>query len=357
MVRQKENSITATRITCALLFIIFTFTYLYSYQADVLAMAQHVLSEGKTHYNATVGALLITSVLYLLQVAVMAVSRLVSRSHALTYFPSLLILAVLTDISPDIDHGFTFGHWLWLCPLLLLLWACAVWVARQIQPYEPDSFSYGLFSRTVWINVLTMTVMMTLVGLTGSSNNVFHYRMTAERCIAGKDYEGALNAGSKSLETDSSLTMLRIYALAAQGKLPERLFEYPLVGESEAMRPNGTSVKMMLHNDQQLKLVVRTTPDYRMCGHLLDRNLEAFACELVKRYDMRRLPKHYREAMTLYCHTRSTPIVVYSDPATEADYNEYKEMEKKYTNPHERQTALRDAFGKTYWYYYDYPAI
>ena len=66
MVRQKENSITATRITCALLFIIFTFTYLYSYQADVLAMAQHVLSEGKTHYNATVGALLITSVLYLL---------------------------------------------------------------------------------------------------------------------------------------------------------------------------------------------------------------------------------------------------------------------------------------------------
>ena len=114
---------------------------------------------------------------------------------------------------------------------------------------------------------------------------------------------------------------------------------------------------MMLHNDQQLKLVVRTTPDYRMCGHLLDRNLEAFACELVKRYDMRRLPKHYREAMTLYCHTRSTPIVVYSDPATEADYNEYKEMEKKYTNPHERQTALRDAFGKTYWYYYDYPAI
>lgn len=355
MVRQKENGITATRITCALLFIIFTFTYLYSYQADVLAMAQHVLSEGKTHYNATVGALLITFVLYLLHVAVMAVSGLVSRSHALTYFPSLLLLTVLTDVSPDIDHGFTFGHWLWFCPLLLALWACAVWVARKIQPYEPGPFSHGLFSRNVWINAVTMTVMMVLVGLGANSNDVFHYRMTAERCIAEKDYEGALSVGSKSLATDSSLTMLRIYALAAQGKLPERLFEYSLMGGSAAMRPNGSSVKMMFHEDKQLRLVRRTTPDYRMCGNLLDRNLEAFARELVIRYDLRRLPKHYREAMTLYCHTRSNPIVVYSDPATEADYNDYKEMEKRYTNPQERQTALRDAFGKTYWYYYDYP--
>lgn len=355
MVKQQINSITAIRISCAVLFLTFTFIYLYSYQADVLAMAQHVLSEGKTHYNATVGALLITSVLYLLHVAVMAVTRLVSRSHALTYFPSLLLLAVLTDVSPDIDRGFTSGHWLWLCPLLLVLWTGAVWVARQIQPYESDSFSYGLFSRTVWINVVTMTVMMTIVGLVGTSNDVFHYRMTAERRISGKDYEGALRVGSKSPATDSSLTMLRIYALAAQGKLPERLFEYPLVGGSAAMRPNGTTVKMMLHDDTQLRLVRRTTPDYRMCGYLLDRNLEAFARELVIRYDLRRLPKHYREAMTLYCHTRSNPIAVYNDPATGADYHDYREMEKKYSNPQERQTALRDAFGKTYWYYFDYP--
>ena len=29
-------------------------------------------------------------------------------------------------------------------------------------------------------------------------------------------------------------------------------------------------------------------------------------------------------------------------------------MEAKYANPVERQSALRDTYGNTYWYYYQY---
>ena len=84
------------RVICAVVFCVFTFSFLYFYQADVLAMTQHVLSGGVSSYNRTVGVLLITLVLYLLQLLVYAISGLYKRAHALTYFPSLLALTVLT---------------------------------------------------------------------------------------------------------------------------------------------------------------------------------------------------------------------------------------------------------------------
>ena len=37
------------RTLCAVLFITFTFTYLYFYQADVMMATQHLLSGGQTH--------------------------------------------------------------------------------------------------------------------------------------------------------------------------------------------------------------------------------------------------------------------------------------------------------------------
>src|SRR5574344_134316 len=111
-----KNSAVVMKIFCAIIFIVFTYVYLYNYQAELLAMAQHVLSNGQTVYNRQVGAILITAVLFLLQVGVFAITQLKKRSHALTYFPSLLVLAVITDISPRIDEGFSFGAWLWIFP-------------------------------------------------------------------------------------------------------------------------------------------------------------------------------------------------------------------------------------------------
>ena len=68
----------------------------------VLAVAQHVFSGGLTNYSYTLAPLLITLVLYLLQVGVYAVTRVKRRFHGLTYFPSFLILTMIT-ISPLIS--------------------------------------------------------------------------------------------------------------------------------------------------------------------------------------------------------------------------------------------------------------
>ena len=342
------------RITIALLFGLFTFFYLYNYQADLLAMAQHVLSGGKTTYDAFIGALLITLTLYLLQVVVMGFLKLKSRSHALTYFPSLLVLTILTDVSPEMDKGFSFGAWLWVFPLLIAVWGVVVYVAKEVLPYEPENASHGFFSRMAWINVLTMSVMFFLVGTFTNSDEVFHYRMKVEKCLTERKYDEALRVGYKSQATDSSLTMLRIYALAATNVLPERLFEYPLVGGADAMKPNGTTVKMLLHTDTRLRYVRKSARDYKLCALLLNRNLDVFAKEVVRLYGTQNLPKHYSEALALYKHLRANPVIVYQDNVLDTNYKDYQEMKKKFNNPIECRNNLRDSYGKTYWYYYDY---
>ena len=100
------------RFIIAIVFILFTYLYLDCFQGDVLAVAQYVLSEGKTTYSYVLAPVLLTLVLFLLQVGVCTLTQVKRRFHALTYFPSMLMLTVLTDIPVDFDkhHGLGAYH-------------------------------------------------------------------------------------------------------------------------------------------------------------------------------------------------------------------------------------------------------
>ena len=98
---------------CAIVFLTFSFLWLYFFQADVLAVAQHVLSHGKTHYNGLLGAVLITLVLWTLQVVVAVLLKLSKRCYAFTFLPSMLMLGLLSDIDTDIDRHISLGAWWW----------------------------------------------------------------------------------------------------------------------------------------------------------------------------------------------------------------------------------------------------
>ena len=87
----KDGTGIIMRLVCAIFFILFTTLYLNKYQPDILAVTQHVLSHGATHYNNVVGTILITLTLWLIQVAIYAGTRLNHRAHALTYLPSMLL--------------------------------------------------------------------------------------------------------------------------------------------------------------------------------------------------------------------------------------------------------------------------
>ena len=122
----KKGSTTIIRVVCAALFGAFSFLWLLFFQADLLALLQHVLSNGQTSYNPKVGAILITVLLLLLAQAVSAVVKLYHRSHALCYMPSMLLLAMLSDVNPSIVEHPTWGHWIWMFPLMLLLLALII---------------------------------------------------------------------------------------------------------------------------------------------------------------------------------------------------------------------------------------
>ena len=376
----RKNGTTMIRIVCAVLFCIFTFVYLYAYQNDVLAVSQHVLSGGQTHYSRFIGAFLITLVLYLLQLGVSTIAKFSTSTHALTYFPSLLILAVLTSVDSKIDQGFSFGAWIWWLPILLVLFVLVCRLAKILRIYESSGSGSGLFSCSMWINVLTLLVLFYCVGLIGNSDKVFHYRLKVERLLSQGKYEEALLVGKKSLECDSSLTMLRAYALARQNKLPDALFQYAICGGSASLLPNGNNVKSLLFDTNEIygylgRMIVtkpippmnylktikkhhldkRPATDYLLCGFLLDKDLNSFAANIANHYDLQEeLPRHYSEAIIMYNHLHRSNPIKYENTVIEADYQDFLKLMKQISNHEEMKNRLKDIYGNTYWFYYKF---
>ena len=379
--RNKNGSTLTIYVMCAIVFVLFSLCWLYFFQSDVMAMTQHTLSGGLTHYYPVAGAIIITSLLYFLQLVVFGFTRLKKRAHALTYVPSMLILAVLTDVSQhiaadsDVDHSVP----MWVVILIFILWVVVVFFTRLLQQVENDD-DYSLFSRPMWINMLIMSLMMMGVAWIGNTNAVFHYRMHMESLLAKGEFEDALEVGKKSLESDAHLMMMRMYALARTDDMGERLFEYPISATSSEILPtNGKSRMMLCSNDsvykflgarpaeqmepeRYLQMLLRrdsvprkTIGDYLLCSYLIDKDIDHFVHEVGRFYVVNdSLPKHYREALTLYTHLRAHPLFVYRSAVTEEDFNNYRELEQQYPLLSERKGKVGEDYRGTYWYYYEY---
>ena len=375
----KNGSTITIRVMCAIVFVLFAWGWLYFFQADALAMTQHVLSDGLTHYNRLVGAIIITAVLLILQFIVNGITKLNKRFHALTYMPSMLVLAILTGISQFIDRDVSLSHFLWLVILFVIVWVCLILFVRQYQDLDKKD-QFPLFSRSMWVNMLMMTGMIICVALVSYTNAVFQYRMKMEGHLMRGEYPQALKVGEKSLESDSDLLMLRMYALARCSEMGESLFEYPITGNSSQILPTNGKTKMLLCPTDSLYKFLGARPavkmepqrylamllrrdsvntkaiaDYLLCGYLIDKQLDRFVQEISRYYSLdAHLPKHYREALTLYTHSRSNPLVVYRIPVVEEDYANYLELKKQYQDPMEQKTRVSEEYRGTYWYYFEY---
>ena len=357
MKQSVNNSTLPVRVACAVVFFIFSFCYLYFYQADVLAMGQHVKAEGQTRYEPLIGAVLITVVLYLLHLVVFAVTRLYKRFHALTYFPSLLFLLFLTHYGEHLKPGFSVGWWTVAVVLLLAAFAWVAWTLYQLQPYEPKTVETGLLSRLSLINMFTLTVMFLLVCLLANHNDVFHYRMRMESLMRNGRYAEAVEVGKRSPQTDGSLLMLRVYALAHEHQLGERLFEFPISGGRSNMRPGPDAHSLMIPELEITRFASGSVADdYRLCGYLLDKDLGSFVASVSKCYDIRspRLPKHYKEALTLYMHKSPSPTVAFHDNVLEADYEDLRRIVRETPDNMEKYNTIRETYGNTYWFYWMY---
>ena len=120
-------------VACGLLFSIFSIVYLFVLQKDVVGALHYSLSQGKTHYSPLVGAIIITVVLLVFRWGINGLMGLKGPVRTLSYFPSCLLLGVLTDVDRTIFHGGNIGDkWFWLLPLLLLIYIGVVYTLRRV---------------------------------------------------------------------------------------------------------------------------------------------------------------------------------------------------------------------------------
>lgn len=136
-------------------------------------MEQHVLSGGTTRYDRTIGAILITSVLFLLNVGVGKLTRFDGWMFVLNYIPSLLLLILLTSGDQNFDvRAFPNSIVITVSVLLLLyvLWAV---LFRLKLLFSIKTSIGGSILGSLWKSLLIMSAMFLIVCILGNTDEVF----------------------------------------------------------------------------------------------------------------------------------------------------------------------------------------
>lgn len=376
-----DGSATVVKTVCATVFLLFVAIYVFSYQEDTLALTQHILSGGATVYSRVIGGIIITIVLALLHFTTAKVMRTKPLCiYALSCFPSLYILAMLTDF--DTSHPLSPWRW-WaiLMPLACAVWWGVVYFLGELLRYRcsDNRHEEGYLARTLGCNIFILAAMMIGVGLLSNSNDITHFRLRMERLLMHGEYAKALEVGKQSDKSDANLTMLRVFALAHEGRLGDELFKYPVSGTSASIVPQLADGKMLMLSPDSVYRMLGAIPrhgqstkhylnaivksgqatkaaiEYQLCGMLIDKNLDGFVSLLMKTHKIDdSLPLHYREALILYTHRRSSPKVVYRNTVMDTDYDDMQRLEAETHSPGERRIMVYKQFAGTYWEYFDY---
>lgn len=373
---RRGNDAAIANIACAVVFCLFSIVYLF-YQADLLAMQQNVLSHGITRYNRTIGAVVITALLLIVQLAIDAFTRYGIKHPSITYIPSLMLLTMLTDISHEASASYPQTYWAWLAPLVLVVFIVAAWLSLRSRESAVSDAPRSAYT-PLWTNLLTMALMITAVCATANTSRSYHARLHMERLVANREYAEAAAMPMRAADATPETTMLRAFALSRTAEMGERLFQFPLCGGADALLPNADSTTCRLFSDVIIKahvgpitrqpmrtlqylrwlnrhhLGTSAAHDYLLCALLMDCRLDEFAQEIsrMRVSNLDTLPQHYREALTLYSHIRTNPRMVYHNAVMDADYDDMQQMQRKYTNPTERRARIGETYGKTYWHYY-----
>lgn len=378
MRKDKQSTYWFSNVICAVLFCAFTFLYLYFFQGDVMAYTQHVLSGGLTRYNPLVGAVICTSILMIATVF----TSLFTRRHmyflpSLYCLPSALMLAAVTDVRiVEWGSDSVFGSKWIACVAVFVLF---VVFYRMLKRFILPGAIMGLLPvmRNLSLNLGLLLIICSFVVWAGNTDERTHLRLHTEYLLNNNRYSEAANTGKTFQLNDEAVLTTRAYAMAKNGRIGEEFFENIMSSNSECLLPNAENplllfpadriykmlggVKMadmsvneylrLLHKRHQLKEGGR---DYLYISALLDRDLDKFVEYYSERYDSTTVvPKHYREALTLYNHLHTNPVIDYSVPEMEADYADFQALMKKNTDKTLKQNALRSTYGNTYWYYFN----
>ena len=365
-------------VASGLLFSAFSFTYLSVFQKDVMEALHYSLAQGKTVYAPWMSAVLITVVLLVLRWAVNALVGLKGPLKALSYFPSCLLLGVLTDVGHNVYHGGGISDtWGWMLPLCLVLYGVLGWLLARaarlwLNPEMPD----------IWVvnsNFMTLLMLCFMTIGIGNTNVHFHHELQVEEALRKQDYGRALQVAEKTMDPSRNLTALRAYAMSRQGTMGEDLFRYPqlygaaglLMGTSDekALRLNADSLSVYLGakpalGEPALTFFRRiceeesgnyTTLDYYLSALLLEKKLDEFVRAFDELYTVRdSIPYYYRQALFLNSKMHPSAVTDSADVALEELWGKYLQKQQELSGQRGEANYMRREFGDTYWWYYQY---
>jgi hypothetical protein len=365
-------------VASGLLFSAFSFTYLSVFQKDVMEALHYSLAQGKTVYAPWMSAVLITVVLLVLRWAVNALVGLKGPLKALSYFPSCLLLGVLTDVGHNVYHGGGISDtWGWMLPLCLVLYGVLGWLLARaarlwLNPEMPD----------IWVvnsNFMTLLMLCFMTIGIGNTNVHFHHELQVEEALRKQDYGRALQVAEKTMDPSRNLTALRAYAMSRQGTMGEDLFRYPqlygaaglLMGTSDekALRLNADSLSVYLGakpalGEPALTFFRRiceeesgnyTTLDYYLSALLLEKKLDEFVRAFDELYTVRdSIPYYYRQALFLDSKMHPSAVTDSADVALEELWGKYLQKQQELSGQRGEANYMRREFGDTYWWYYQY---
>lgn len=343
----------------------------------MLVYAQHILSGGITAYNPLIGAVIITFVLGI--VSILSASLFTNnffRIPALYHLPSMLVLASLTDINIVEDASDSVTGKAWIASIIIFVLLLAVNRMIKGLPRSVHFSSVSDIFRDLAINVGVIIGMIAMVFGMANTNDIDHEMLRQEVLISKDRYDEVLSPFKKQNFSNDHLTTLRAFALAKTNGIGEHFFEYPVNSNSDALLPSENNPMLVVPEKQIFKFIggkpaegmkarrclqilkwrnqlSDDARDYLYLAFLLDKDLDGFVNCLAKdSVNVKTLPKHYREALTLYNHLRTQPEIDYSMPEMDTDYDDFEALKKKNHVKLLRENALRESYGNTYWYYY-----
>lgn len=368
-------------IVCALLFLFFSFTYLYNVQGETIQQVHSVLSEGKTSYSLFWGAFITTIVLWLICWGLNFITQFKGRWKAVSYFPAFMILVILSSFYPtpgEASFRLTLGEGWWWCIPATILYAVLATLYHRIERRE----SKIKLAELMIPNVLTMMGFIYLTGSISNNNEVFHNEIKVAHAIQRKDYRTALETGFTSPHSSQTLTALRALALSCTDSLGQHLFSYIQKDGAEGLfmdeekgktsiitndsiyqhlggisRKNNEPAVNYLHRVCESDLASSRALDYYLCSLLLERQLTRFSQVLTNLYDEDRpLPRHYQEALMLIRDKDATDSFTTEglDSLNMKRYDEFKSLQQSYREEELRSNYTRRKFGNTYWWYFWY---
>lgn len=366
-------------ILCLFLFAAFIFCYVYFMQCDVLSLTQHVLSGGRTHYVRLTGAVIITIVSLLLQsVVARSLSTLPSGLYSLSFVPSALLIYIITGLVPQfsvaglICASVIFIIWLVVCVKFL----------HDKRRHATGSSLYALLISNLII-LAAITVSIPLSGA-GNRNTVFELR--AQRYLNEGKPEKVLTMGAMYTAPSPLLTQLRAWALAKCDSLSDRLFEYSIPDGMPSLLPDLRDSTKMIYNPVKIYRNFGTLPypgqtpenylnivsnqpelikthsvirQYQLSTFLLDGKLNEFASLYKEIFSDSSLHagligKHFREALVLYQHLTSSPVVTVKDDVLSQNYDDFMTVSGRGSRNAVYRNQARQQYGDTYWYYWYY---